>query len=164
MHYGINSMLNTNDDNRYKKIMTTLYIMKCNKKPYHKVGVANDVHHRRYDIETSIQKEHGTDHRLKVLHTIEIPSKHDAYTIEWQIQYYLTKLGYQIRWQGMGNHKSNGGSEWFKVRGGLPKIKKYLALGFRHFKKSPAPMPPSWERKRDGSIFKCPPQKAKALR
>ena len=39
--------------------MTTLYIMKCNKKPYHKIGVANDIHHRRYDIETSIQKEYG---------------------------------------------------------------------------------------------------------
>ena len=40
--------------------MTTLYIMKCNKLPYHKVGVANNVDHRRYDIETSIQKEFGS--------------------------------------------------------------------------------------------------------
>mgnify|MGYP001590515501 CR=1 FL=1 len=140
--------------------MTTLYIMKCNKKPYHKVGVANDIHHRRYDIETSIQKEYGLDHRLKVLHTIEIDSKHDAYSIEWQIQYYLAKLGYQKKWQGQNSRttgvKSNGGSEWFYVKGGLPKIKKYLALGFRHFKKSPAPMPMAWERKRDGSIYKKP--------
>ena len=136
--------------------MTTLYIMKCNKKPYHKVGVANNVDHRRYDIETSIQQEYGTDHRLRILHTIEIPSKYDAYTIEHQIQYYLTKLGYQKRWQGMGNFKSNGGSEWFMVKGGLPKIKKYLALGFKYFKSNPAPMPKSWERKRDGSIYKRP--------
>jgi len=137
--------------------MTTLYIMKCNKKPFHKVGVANDVHHRRYDIESSIQKEFGKDHRLQVLHTIEIDSKHDAYSIEWQIQYYLTKLGYQRKWQGQAKgFKSNGGSEWFYVKGGLGKIKKYLALGFRHYKKNPAPMPASWERKKDGSIFKNP--------
>ena len=140
--------------------MTTLYIMKCNKKPYHKIGVANDIHHRRYDIETSIQKEYGLDHRLKVLHTIDIASKHDAYSIEWQIQYYLAKLGYQKKWQGQNSRttgvKSNGGSEWFYVKGGMPKIKKYLALGFRHFKKSPAPMPMAWERKRDGSIYKKP--------
>jgi hypothetical protein len=90
--------------------MTTLYIMKCNKKPYHKVGVANNVDHRRYDIETSIQQEYGNDH----------------------------------------------GSEWFMVKGGLPKIKKYLALGFKYFKSNPAPMPKSWERKRDGSIYKRP--------
>jgi hypothetical protein len=143
--------------------MTILYIMKCNKKPYHKVGVAKDVHNRRYDIETSIQKEYGLDHRLKVLHTIEIDDTHDAYTIEWQIQYYLAKLGYQVRWQGLGDYKSNGGSEWFKVKGGLPTLKKYLALGFRHFKKSPAPMPASWLRKKDGSIFKNPkPLKSRA--
>ena len=54
--------------------MTTLYIMKCNKKPYHKVGVANNVDHRRYDIETSIQQEYGNDHRLRILHTIETVS------------------------------------------------------------------------------------------
>jgi len=93
--------------------MTTLYIMKCNKLPYHKVGVANNVDHRRYNIEGSIQKEFGLDHRLRILHTIEIDSKHDAYSID------------------------------------------------RYYKSNPAPMPSSWERKRDGSIFKSPFVKGK---
>ena len=145
--------------------MTTLYIMKCNKLPYHKVGVANNVDHRRYNIEGSIQKEFGLDHRLRILHTIEIDSKHDAYSIEHQIQHYLTKLGYQRKWQGQDSKatgvKSNGGSEWFMVKGGLSRIKKYLALGFRYYKSNPAPMPSSWERKRDGSIFKSPFVKGK---
>jgi len=137
--------------------MTTLYIMKCNKLPYHKVGVANNVDHRRYDIETSIQKEFGSNHRLRILHTIKIDSKHDAYSIEHQIQHYLTKLGYQRKWQGQAKgFKSNGGSEWFMVKGGLSRIKKYLALGFKYYKTNPAPMPEAWERKRDGSIFKSP--------
>ena len=144
--------------------MTTLYIMKCNKKPFHKIGVANNVHHRRYDIETSIQKEYGKEHRVQVLHTIDIPKKRDAYLIEWQIQHYLMELGYQRKWQGQNPKKtgvkSNGGSEWFLVKGGISKIKKYLALGFRHYKKSPAPMPETWQIKRDGSIYKTPiPQK-----
>jgi len=142
--------------------MTTLYIMKCNKKPFHKVGVANNVHHRRYDIEGSIQKEFGLDHRLQVLHTIEIDSKHDAYSIEWQIQYYLSELGYNRKWQGQNPTDtgvgSNGGSEWFMVKGGLKRLKKYLALGFRHYQRNPAPMPKHWIRKKDGSIFKAPPR------
>ena len=136
--------------------MTTLYIMKCNKKPYHKIGVANNIHHRRYDIETSIRKEFGDDHRLQVLHTIEIPNKHDAYTIEWQIQHYLMKAGYQKKRQGMGKFKSNGGSEWFYSPKGIKHLKKYIALGFKYFKSNPAPMPEQWERKRDGSIYKMP--------
>ena len=136
--------------------------MKCNKKPAYKVGVANDVHDRRYNIETSIQKEFGLDHRLKVLHTIDIGDKADAYTIEHQIQTYLTKLGCQRKWQGQAEgYKSNGGSEWFVVKGGLSKIKKYLALGFRYYKSHPAPMPKHWIRKKDGSIFKAPPRSAK---
>ena len=55
--------------------MTTLYIMKCNKKPYHKVGVANNVDHRRYDIETSIQQEYGNDHRPVSYTHLTLPTK-----------------------------------------------------------------------------------------
>jgi hypothetical protein len=49
------------------------------------------------------------------------------------------------------------------VKGGLARLKKYLALGFRHYQRNPAPMPKHWIRKKDGSIFKAPPRKARIL-
>ena len=130
--------------------------MKCNKKPrFLKVGVAEDVEHRRQSIQRSIRKEFGKDYLVNVCYVKEIPNRHDAYTIEHQIQTYMKKQGLQRFWNGL-TVKSNGSSEWFYLPKGLKQLKKYTALGFKYFKSNPAKMPESWERLRNGKIFKKP--------
>ena len=134
--------------------MSYLYGMKCNKKPrYLKCGVAENVEHRRQSIQNSIRKEFGKDYLVNVCYVKEIPNRHDAYTIEHQIQTYLKKQGLQKFWNGF-TVKSNGSSEWFYLPKGLKQLKKYIALGFKYFQSNPAEMPENWERLRNGKIFK----------
>ena len=133
--------------------MSYLYIMKCNKKPYLKCGIAENVEHRRISIQRSIRKEFGQDYLVNVCYVKEIPNRYNAYTIEHQIQTYLKKQGLQKFWNGF-TVKSNGSSEWFYLPKGLKQLKKYIALGFKYFQSNPAEMPENWERLRNGKIFK----------
>ena len=135
--------------------MSYLYIMKCNKKPYLKCGIAENVEHRRISIQRSIRKEFGQDYLVNVCYVKKISNRHDAYSIEHQIQTYLKKRGLQKFWNGL-TVKSNGSSEWFYLPKGVKQLKKYIALGFKYFQSNPAEMPENWERLRNGKIFKKP--------
>ena len=128
--------------------------MKCNKKPrFLKVGVAENVEHRRQSVQRSIRKEFGKDYLVNVCYVKEIENTLMCSLIEWQIQHYLQLKGYQRKWNGL-TVKSNGSSEWFYLPKGIKQLKKYIALGFKYWESNPAPMPKDWEILKNGKIFK----------
>ena len=128
--------------------------MKCNKKPYYKVGMtATSAEKRRRSIQRSIRKEFGNEYLVNVEYVKKIENNLMCSLIEWQIQHYLMLKGYQKFWNGL-TVKSNGSSEWFYLPKGLKQLKKYIALGFKYWESNPAPMPEFWEIKRNGKIFK----------
>jgi hypothetical protein len=133
--------------------------MKCNKKPYYKVGMtATSAEKRRRSIQRSIRQEFGNEYLVNVEYVKKIENNLMCSLIEWQIQHYLMLKGYQKFWNGL-TVKSNGSSEWFYLPKGLKQLKKYIALGFKYWESNPAPMPEFWEIKRNGKIFKKPKPK-----
>ena len=140
-----------------EKIMATLYVMKCNKKRPHKIGMTKrsplEIDERRRSIERSIRQEFGKDYLVKIVWQKEFKSTLMCSLIEWKIQHMMMKRGLQRKWNGF-TVKSNGSSEWFYLPKGLKTFKSYLALGHKLWESNPAPMPKQWEVLKNGLIFK----------